>query len=393
METPAFEESDPAGGCACPGCVLGRRVPPCSAAPAGTGRSTARSALVLAVAAGIALGAGHCGPAVAVHAPAEPGVPAGDGPGTPQGQKEPLHGPAGRPASVGTPAPVVDPPATTRTDIINRAQTWVTEQVPYSMTAYRPDGYRQDCSGYVSMAWNLGLNEWTGSLAAYGDPISRDELQPGDILLFHNPEDPQNGSHVVIFGGWTDYTHTHYIAYEQTRPHTRKQSTPYAYWSNSERYVPYRYKGLVPGGAGAGTVPAGAGGAPEPEGAGTAHFPGVPAFGNGAHDGHVTGPGRMLVRRGGTRSHTTGPGPRGAGRPEPYPGRGMFRPGAVNHHVDRLGRRLVEKGFGRYYATGPGRRWSEADRRNVAAFQRAQGWRGAAADGYPGPETWRRLFS
>ena len=38
-------------------------------------------------------------------------------------------------------------------------------------------------------------------------------------------------------------------------------------------------------------------------------------------------------------------------------------------------------------------RWSEADRRNVEAFQRAQGWRGGAADGLPGPETWRRLFA
>ncbi|MGW2854601.1 peptidoglycan-binding protein, partial [Streptomyces sp. NPDC001215] len=76
-----------------------------------------------------------------------------------------------------------------------------------------------------------------------------------------------------------------------------------------------------------------------------------------------------------------------------YPGRGAFRPGAVGPDVTLLGRKLVEKGFGRHYAGGPGPRWTEADRRNVEAFQRAQGWRGAAADGYPGPETWRRLFS
>ncbi|WP_455753306.1 recombinase family protein [Streptomyces bobili] len=29
----------------------------------------------------------------------------------------------------------------------------------------------------------------------------------------------------------------------------------------------------------------------------------------------------------------------------------------------------------------------------VADFQRAQGWTGSDADGYPGPETWRQLFS
>lgn len=53
----------------------------------------------------------------------------------------------------------------------------------------------------------------------------------------------------------------------------------------------------------------------------------------------------------------------------------------------------MKKGYGRYYTSGPGPRWTEADRRNVEAFQRAQGWRGAEAEGYPGPETWRRLFA
>ena len=44
----------------------------------------------------------------------------------------------------------------------------------------------------------------------------------------------------------------------------------------------------------------------------------------------------------------------------------------------------MRKGFGKYYTKGPGPRWGEGDRRNVEAFQRAQGWRGGAADGYPG---------
>lgn len=53
----------------------------------------------------------------------------------------------------------------------------------------------------------------------------------------------------------------------------------------------------------------------------------------------------------------------------------------------------MKRGYGRHYVSGPGPRWGEADRRNVEDFQRAQGWRGSAADGYPGPETWRRLFA
>ncbi|MCZ9337373.1 peptidoglycan-binding protein, partial [Streptomyces sp. TRM76130] len=76
-----------------------------------------------------------------------------------------------------------------------------------------------------------------------------------------------------------------------------------------------------------------------------------------------------------------------------YPGRAAFGPGAHGDHVVRLGRQLVRKGYGRFYRFGPGPRWGDADRRAVEAFQRAQGWRGGAADGFPGPETWRRLFT
>lgn len=40
----------------------------------------------------------------------------------------------------------------TRDEIMSRAQNWVDRRIPYSQTQ-TTDGYRQDCSGYVSMAW------------------------------------------------------------------------------------------------------------------------------------------------------------------------------------------------------------------------------------------------
>ncbi|KPI16421.1 NLP/P60 protein [Actinobacteria bacterium OK074] len=388
------------------------------------------------------------------HAPARPGAPAGDEDGHPQGGKAPLHGPAGRPA-----AAKLRP--TTRAEIINRARKWVTAEVPYSMNAYWSDGYRQDCSGFVSMAWNLPVNEWTGSLDTVAERISKDDLRPGDILLFHNPANPERGSHVVIFGGWTDYTHAYYIAYEETPPVARRQATPYAYWTNSGSYAAYRYKAVADQSEGG--APPAQNPAPVPEGGAPAvpAYPGARSFGPGAVNPYVTRLGQLLVARGGARFYTSGPGPRwtdtdrratqafqraqgwtgaaadgypgpttwaylaeGRGRDIPpegrtntgagagvgsaqglpgspgssvgvpaYPGRGMFRPGANGAYVTQLGRQLVKKGFGKYYTQGPGPRWGEADRRNVEAFQRAQGWRGGAADGYPGPETWRRLFS
>ncbi|MEU3775439.1 peptidoglycan-binding protein [Streptomyces sp. NPDC032472] len=478
-----------------------------------------------------------------------------------------------------------------RTTIINRAKLWLDAEVPYSMSSYWTDGYRQDCSGYVSMAWNLGSNEWTGSLDKFATKITKDELLPGDMLLFHNPENETNGSHVVIFGGWVDETKTHYTAYEQTRPRTRKATTPYGYWTNASKYVPYRYLGVTGGltvpdpGTGTGT---GTGTDPKPVVPPTTAFPGADKFGPGADNAYVAELGRMLIDRGGRRFYPNGastkwsdadllatqafqtaqgwtggdadgipgphtwqllvertgkdirptvdpaagpkgtpapparpgskatPGPTGPsatpsraahsrppgtpahlrpsgspghprpsgapthprpsgapGHPRPsgapahqarqadprpsstagqagqaghpaaspdhpaatghpaqptatpapsgpagqpghpaapahlgpmgqegrlaaapaYPGAWAFRPGSTDPSITALRRRLVEKGFGKHYTTGPGPSWGEADRRNVEAFQRAQGWRGAAANGYPGPETWRRLFA
>ncbi|MFF4710265.1 peptidoglycan-binding protein [Streptomyces eurythermus] len=333
MTAPMFEEVDPASDCLCPGCRLSRHASP--RPHPGRARPAARAAVVV-TAASAALGA--LPPAVAVAAPGQAphreALPGDDGFATPQGPWAPLYGRPGGPEK--TPADPI--PATTRADIIKRAKTWVAAKVPYSMTSFWSDGYRQDCSGYVSMAWGLPNNEWTGSLGQFGVKITKAELEPGDILLFHNPDNPEKGSHVVIFGGWTDDKHTSYTAYEQTPPHARSQATPYAYWSNSDKYVPYRYKGLPQGAAGA----------------------------------RAAGGAKTAV---------------------PYPGASSFRPGAANDHVTRLRARLVRKGYGRFYAHGPGPRWGEADRRAVEAFQRSQGWRGGAADGHPGPETWRRLFA
>ena len=280
---------------------------PHSAAGGFGGHPAAHRALVLAAAAGTMLGAGHAVPAVAAaaHAPRLPGAPATDEPDTPQGAKAPLHGPGGVPAKART-------PPTTRSEIINRAKEWVAAEVPYSMSAYWSDGYRQDCSGFVSMAWNLGENEWTGSLDNFGVRIPRDELEPGDILLFHNPEDPEKGSHVVIFGGWTDYTQSYYIAYEEARPRARRQATPYAYWSHSDRYLAYRYKGLKAGTGGRGPdsdpKPAATPVTSSGGGQAAASYPGADAFGPGANNADVTRLGRMLLARGAGVFYTLGSG-------------------------------------------------------------------------------------
>ncbi|MFI6344405.1 hypothetical protein [Streptomyces sp. NPDC050560] len=260
MAAPVFEEFEPATEGDCRGRAY-RRPAVARRTPI---RPGARRALVLAaVAAGTVLGPQTVGAAAA--AKPEPArqtwagrTPLGAAAWTPQGPSGPLYGgygaryrgPGTRP--VDEDGPGQEPRTTTRADIMARASAWVDAKVPYDMNAYWSDGYRQDCSGFVSMAWGLGGNEWTGSLPGFADRITKDELAPGDILLFHNEQNPEAGSHATIFGGWQDESRTRYLAYEMTPPNARKRETPYAYWSNSERYVPYRYKGVVAEAAGPG---------------------------------------------------------------------------------------------------------------------------------------------
>eukprot|EP01028_Stygiella_incarcerata_P002551 TRINITY_DN1479_c0_g1_i1.p1 TRINITY_DN1479_c0_g1~~TRINITY_DN1479_c0_g1_i1.p1 ORF type:complete len:179 (-),score=37.26 TRINITY_DN1479_c0_g1_i1:63-599(-) len=126
-----------------------------------------------------------------------------------------------------------------RSTIMTRAKNWVDSHVPYSQT-HTYEGYREDCSGYVSMAWELskpGLT--TETLGGVSVSIKKDELKSGDILLCAS-------EHVVIFGGWADSDHSHYIALEETRPGegTVKRTTPYPYWYNVDCFKPRRYKSI-----------------------------------------------------------------------------------------------------------------------------------------------------
>ncbi|WP_431980800.1 peptidoglycan-binding protein [Streptomyces qinglanensis] len=169
---------------------------------------------------------------------------------------------------------------------------------------------------------------------------------------------------------------------------------------------------------------------PKPSHPGTSAggFPGRGCFGSGKSNRYVTQLGQALVRHGFGRYYAVGPGPtwtnadrravaafqraqgwRGAeadGYPgpdtwahlmaapkaTPFPGACLFGPGESNRYVTMLGQALVHHGYGAYYSVGPGPRWTDSDRRATQAFQRAQGWRGAEADGIPGPDTWARLM-
>ncbi|WP_432096972.1 FG-GAP repeat domain-containing protein [Streptomyces sp. bgisy100] len=143
-------------------------------------------------------------------------------------------------ASVAAPSVSSVGGAISRTEMIQRAQYWVDEGVPYSQSRYYrdPQGrtYRTDCSGMVSMAWHLPTSATTWTLPNYSTRLgSLDDLKPGDIL---NNID----RHVVIFASWTDSSHTTANIMEEARTGTNARKSTYSRnYINSNGFKPYRY--------------------------------------------------------------------------------------------------------------------------------------------------------
>jgi len=99
-----------------------------------------------------------------------------------------------------------------RSIIVSRAQRWVTLGVPYSQVSYF-EGYRQDCSGMVSMAWDLGPSATTSTLKNYAAYILRDQLQRGDAV--NNQGASTGNGHTVLFKEWLNADRTRFKALEE----------------------------------------------------------------------------------------------------------------------------------------------------------------------------------
>jgi LysM repeat protein len=75
---------------------------------------------------------------------------------------------------------------------------------------------------------------------------------------------------------------------------------------------------------------------------------------------------------------------------EPYPGASYFKGQPKSDLVTRMGKRLVQEGCSAY-RSGPGPKWTEVDRKSYRKWQLKLGYRGRAADGWPGKASWDRL--
>ena len=101
-----------------------------------------------------------------------------------------------------------------RKTAIERGFAWYDAQVPYSQSQ-QYGGYRTDCSGFVSMCWELGTSYTTASFVEDGAEWSSlgsfDELVPADAMVYRSGK----SGHIVMFVGWNDAAKTEACVLEQ----------------------------------------------------------------------------------------------------------------------------------------------------------------------------------
>ena len=128
--------------------------------------------------------------------------------------------------------------------------------VPTSTPSPSTAGYRTDCSGFVSLCYNLRdskgrpYSECTAGFGAKGSTkyfqITKAQLTPGDMVLASAVWGAP-GPHAIIFAGWVDAAQTQFWAMEQTSSSTHNGTILHPRsWADAvnRKFRPYRYVGL-----------------------------------------------------------------------------------------------------------------------------------------------------
>ncbi|MFE1554866.1 FG-GAP repeat domain-containing protein [Streptomyces sp. NPDC058734] len=131
----------------------------------------------------------------------------------------------------------------TRSQVIARARSWVGIGLVYGGGRYH-GGYRQDCSGYVSMAWDLDDSLTTDAFEPRGTvySIGKSDLKAGDALL---DNDPGADGHVVLFEKWANGDKTQYWGFDFTPSGVHHRVYDYPYYPGYGPFTPVRYKNIV----------------------------------------------------------------------------------------------------------------------------------------------------
>lgn len=102
-----------------------------------------------------------------------------------------------------------------RKTAITRGFQWLDAKVPYSQSRQHA-GYRTDCSGFVSMAWQLAAPGVTTAEFSNGGAHDKalgsfSNLQPGDAIVRR----VGGSGHVMMFLGWNDSAKTQACTIEE----------------------------------------------------------------------------------------------------------------------------------------------------------------------------------
>ncbi|MFE5586161.1 hypothetical protein [Kitasatospora sp. NPDC056531] len=136
----------------------------------------------------------------------------------------------------------------TRSEVLARAQSWVNEGVPYNQQGYKTDAngtYREDCSGYVSMAWHLTDSLTTQTLPNVSTTISFSQLKAGDALDY-------TADHTFLFAGWTNQSTGDFTYYAESNKYDPTHGPTKANINSSSlegwptgNYTALRYNNIV----------------------------------------------------------------------------------------------------------------------------------------------------
>lgn len=148
-----------------------------------------------------------------------------------------------------------------RQEVIDRANVWVDNPRPYSMSDYdvgpEQDSnilWRQDCSGFVSMALAARhVDNPTGYTTQTLHPnggydithsIASEDLLPGDFILQLNEDSSSGVGHVVLFNGWADGGGYHLLEQAYGAGGTVARVAEYPY-DGLPNYYPFRYNNIT----------------------------------------------------------------------------------------------------------------------------------------------------
>ena len=119
---------------------------------------------------------------------------------------------------------------------LNLNNTFTASSITRDSQTATTDGYRQDCSGYVSYSWassTSGGGHVTSNMQEICTKISKNDLKKGDAIL-------KPSQHVVLFGGWIDSDAFYEYAEHQSGDVCRKSTGSYNYFATNG-YFPCKY--------------------------------------------------------------------------------------------------------------------------------------------------------